>query len=102
MERIEGRPSAAGRAPFKPAALVLAFGAAMLFAGATAAAAATAPESGSAVVAIANPAAAFCVESGGRYEIRRSPAGDETGFCLLPGGEEVDAWAYFRAHAGGG
>jgi uncharacterized protein len=64
--------------------------------------AATTPEPGPASVAIANPAAVFCVESGGRYEIRQSPAGDETGFCLLPGGEEIDAWEYFRACAEGG
>ncbi len=104
MERTEGRRRAARRAPFKPAALVVALGAAMpLSAGTVAAdAASTTPKPGPANVAIANPAAIFCVESGGRYEIRRSPAGDQAGFCLLPGGEEIDAWEYFRARVGGG
>ncbi|PCH72694.1 MAG: metal-dependent hydrolase [Rhodobacteraceae bacterium] len=44
----------------------------------------------------ANPAATFCVESGGTYETRDSDAG-AIGICILADGTEVDAWAYFRA-----
>lgn len=48
-------------------------------------------------VGLANPAAVFCIEQGGRYEIRKSDAGSQ-GFCILPDGAEVDAWTYFREH----
>ncbi len=44
---------------------------------------------------IANPAATFCVESGGKYEIRDGADG-QTGVCILASGREVDAWEYFR------
>jgi len=45
---------------------------------------------------IANPAAVFCEEQGGTYRIVDDADG-ERGLCILPGGEEVDAWEYFRA-----
>jgi len=44
---------------------------------------------------LANPAAVFCVESGGSFEIRESAAG-QVGICILPDGREVDSWDYFR------
>ncbi len=44
---------------------------------------------------LANPAAVFCVESGGSFEIRDSAAG-QVGICILPDGREVDSWDYFR------
>lgn len=44
---------------------------------------------------LANPAATFCVESGAKYEIRDGQDG-QTGVCILPDGQEVDAWDYFR------
>jgi putative hemolysin len=43
-----------------------------------------------------NPAAVFCAEKGGTYEIRRADDGSETGICILADGTEVDAWAYLR------
>jgi putative hemolysin len=48
-----------------------------------------------AATGLPNPAAVFCVERGGRYEIRKT-AGGETGVCILPDGTEADAWTYFR------
>src|SRR5262245_27033529 len=45
--------------------------------------------------ALANPASVFCVESGGRSEIRNGPRG-QYGVCILPDGRTVDEWAYFR------
>lgn len=44
---------------------------------------------------LANPAATFCVESGGAYETRQTQAG-AVGICILPDGREMDAWTYFR------
>jgi hypothetical protein len=44
---------------------------------------------------LANPAAAFCVESGGTYKTVEEAAG-QRGICVLPDGREVDAWAHFR------
>ena len=48
-----------------------------------------------AATGLANPAAVFCVEQGGRHETRTTPAG-EAGVCVLPDGREVDEWEYFR------
>ena len=44
---------------------------------------------------VANPAATFCVESGGTYRTISEDAG-ERGICVLPDGREVDAWEHFR------
>jgi putative hemolysin len=46
-----------------------------------------------------NPAAIFCVQSGGKSEIRRGPRG-QYGVCRLPNGRVVDEWAYYRARRG--
>ena len=46
-----------------------------------------------------NPASAYCVEQGGRLEIRRMPEGD-VGYCHLPDGRVVEEWALFRAANG--
>ncbi|NRB00926.1 MAG: DUF333 domain-containing protein [Rhodobacteraceae bacterium] len=50
------------------------------------------------VVEIANPAATFCIESGGTYSTQEIKGG-AVGFCTLPSGETVDAWEYFRENA---
>ncbi len=47
---------------------------------------------------LANPAATFCIESGGQYEIRDGDNG-QTGICTLPDGREIDAWKYFRENS---
>ena len=46
---------------------------------------------------IANPASEFCVQQGGRVEIRDGADG-QTGFCHLPDGEVIEEWEYFRAN----
>jgi uncharacterized protein len=46
-----------------------------------------------------NPASVFCVQSGGKSEIRNSPRG-QYGVCRLPDGRVVDEWAYYRAMRG--
>jgi len=47
--------------------------------------------------ALANPASLFCAETGGRSEIVKTASGAQLGICILPGGEIVEEWAYFRA-----
>jgi len=47
--------------------------------------------------ALANPASVFCVQTGGRSEIVQTARGAQLGICILPGGEIVEEWAYFRA-----
>lgn len=47
---------------------------------------------------MANPAATFCVENGGTYEIRDDGEGNKLGYCILPDGAEVDAWDFIRSH----
>jgi putative hemolysin len=49
--------------------------------------------------ALANPASVFCVQSGGKSEIRKSARG-QYGVCRLPDGRVVEEWAYFRAMKG--
>ncbi|SNS50117.1 DUF333 domain-containing protein [Tropicimonas sediminicola] len=45
--------------------------------------------------AAANPAATFCIESGGQYVIETEADG-QRGYCVLTDGTRVDAWDYFR------
>ena len=47
------------------------------------------------VWALANPASVFCVQSGGKSEIRNGPRG-QYGVCRLRNGRVVDEWSYFR------
>ncbi|MFA5888692.1 MAG: DUF333 domain-containing protein [Candidatus Paceibacterota bacterium] len=47
-------------------------------------------------VGIANPASVFCVEQGGRLDIRTDTNGGQTGFCVFEGGPECEEWAFFR------
>ncbi|WP_395392565.1 DUF333 domain-containing protein [Novosphingobium sp. BL-8A] len=47
-------------------------------------------------IGMANPASKYCVEQGGRSEIRRQPQG-ETGYCHLPDGRVVEEWLFYRA-----
>lgn len=49
--------------------------------------------------ALANPASVFCAQSGGKSEILTNAAGAQFGICILPGGQIVEEWAYYRAHA---
>jgi putative hemolysin len=45
---------------------------------------------------IANPAAVYCSEQGGTYEIRANEDGSQYGVCVFEDGSECDAWAFFR------
>ena len=56
------------------------------------------PGSETQAVGLANPASVYCVDSGGRSEIRSDSTG-QTGVCVLPDGSEVDEWEYYRANA---
>ena len=44
---------------------------------------------------IANPASEYCIENGGRLEIRQDLQG-EAGFCIFEDGSECEEWAYFN------
>ena len=54
------------------------------------------------VPAMPNPAAQFCVEQGGRSEIRTAADGSQAGYCLFPDGSECDEWAYYRGECAPG
>jgi putative hemolysin len=43
-----------------------------------------------------NPAAVYCQGQGGTYRLVQASAGSR-GVCKLPGGQEMDAWDFFRA-----
>lgn len=45
---------------------------------------------------LANPASTFCVNNGGRVEIRTADDGSQAGACVFTDGSSCDEWAYFR------
>jgi putative hemolysin len=47
----------------------------------------------------ANPASVFCVQSGGKSEIRNGARG-QYGICRLPDGRVVEEWSYYRKMKG--
>ena len=47
-------------------------------------------------VKLANPASTYCVEQGGKVEIRTEEKG-QTGYCHLPDGRVIEEWTFFRA-----
>jgi putative hemolysin len=47
-------------------------------------------------LALPNPASQFCVQSGGKSEILTNAAGAQFGICILPDGQMVEEWAYYR------
>ncbi|WP_420961154.1 DUF333 domain-containing protein [Brucella sp. IR073] len=46
---------------------------------------------------MANPASVYCVDIGGKLEIRDTPQG-QAGYCHLPDGRVIDEWRLFSAH----
>jgi putative hemolysin len=44
---------------------------------------------------ISNPASEYCIENGGRLEIRKDLQG-EAGFCIFENGNECEEWAFFN------
>jgi predicted secreted protein len=44
---------------------------------------------------IANPASTFCIQNGGKLEIRKTPAG-EVGYCIFADKSECEEWAFMR------
>ncbi len=47
-------------------------------------------------VGLPNPASTYCVEQGGRLEIRKEAKG-EVGYCQLSDGRVIEEWAFFRS-----
>ena len=53
------------------------------------------PVTSSQTIELANPAAQYCIDSGGTLEIVKKDDG-ETGVCTLADGEKIDSWALFH------
>ncbi|MDK4681315.1 DUF333 domain-containing protein [Kingella negevensis] len=49
-------------------------------------------------VGMANPASVYCVEQGGKLEVRKDKDGNEYGMCHLPNGKVAEEWEFFRAN----
>jgi putative hemolysin len=45
---------------------------------------------------LANPASVFCVQHGGKGEIRNNPDSSQTGYCIFENGKECEEWKFFR------
>ncbi len=46
-------------------------------------------------IGVANPASVYCVDKGGRLEIKNSTHG-QYGLCHLPNGDVVEEWELYR------
>ncbi len=53
------------------------------------------PQVGQEQITLPNPAAQFCTEEGGRYDIREGDKG-MVGVCVMSDGTEYDAWSLYR------
>lgn len=54
-------------------------------------------DSNSASLGTANPASTYCINQGGKLEIRNETNG-QVGYCHLKKGQVVEEWEYFRAN----
>lgn len=43
----------------------------------------------------ANPASVYCLNQGGTRETVSTPQGEKS-YCVLPSGEKIEEWTYFR------
>lgn len=53
-------------------------------------------DSNSASLGTVNPASTYCINQGGKLEIRNETNG-QVGYCHLKNGQVVEEWEYFRA-----
>ena len=51
---------------------------------------------------LANPAAVYCAEQGGKVDIRQDADGGAMGYCQFDDGSECEEWAYFRSECQSG
>lgn len=56
-------------------------------------------KSGQNPAGLANPAATYCVEQGGKSTIVTAADGSQSGVCIFPGGRKCDEWSFFRTKA---
>jgi len=54
------------------------------------------PETEAPQVGMANPAAVYCEEQGGDYDVRSDADGNQYGVCVFDDGSECDGWAFYR------
>lgn len=47
---------------------------------------------------LANPASTYCVQQGGRLDLRKDAAGNVSGICVFQDGRACEEWALFRDH----
>ena len=49
------------------------------------------------VIGMPNPASQYCVEQGGRLEMKQDEQGGVYGVCHLPDGRVIEEWSLFRS-----
>ena len=54
---------------------------------------------GDVALTMSNPASEFCVKQGGKSQTRKNQDGSEYGVCVLPNGQVVEEWDYFRQYS---
>lgn len=53
-------------------------------------------------VGMVNPASKYCLEQGGKLEIRTDAQGGQYGICIFADGSQCDEWAFFRGECAPG
>ncbi|MDO4642049.1 MAG: DUF333 domain-containing protein [Neisseria sp.] len=47
-------------------------------------------------VGMPNPASEYCVQQGGKLEVKKDAEGGEYALCHLPDGTVIEEWEFFR------
>lgn len=47
-------------------------------------------------VGIANPASVYCIDQGGKLEIKTDEQGGQYGICVFTDGSQCEEWAFYR------
>ncbi|MGR3808639.1 putative hemolysin [Pasteurella testudinis] len=59
--------------------------------------AACASEPNAPIIGAANPASEYCIQQGGKLEMRQDQNGNQYALCHLPDGRVIEEWAFFRS-----
>lgn len=51
-------------------------------------------------VGIGNPASEYCIQQGGKLEVKKDAEGREYALCHLPDGTIIEEWELFRSRHG--
>ena len=47
-------------------------------------------------IGMPNPASQYCIDHGGKLEMKKNANGDAYAYCILPDGRVIEEWQLFR------